>query len=110
MRSRLKACTLTSAAIGLCTLAGCARRANSNPVFITVNDHGRVAARLDTYVYAPAVAGRRPVVILSHGSAAFQDAGGNVQFHLLTGVDGHGLRAHPDSWRPIVDSFLAAHD
>jgi dienelactone hydrolase len=42
-------------------------------------------------------------------AAAFQDAGANVQFHLLSGVDGHGLRAHPDSWRPIVDGFLATH-
>jgi len=41
-------------------------------------------------------------------AAAFQDAGGNVQFHLLSGVDGHGLRAHPNSWRPLIDAFLAA--
>ena len=41
-------------------------------------------------------------------AAAFQDAGANVQFYLLSGVDGHGLRAHPNSWRPIIDAFLAA--
>jgi dienelactone hydrolase len=43
-------------------------------------------------------------------AAAFQDAGGHVEFHLLSGVDGHGLRAHPNAWRPLIDSFLAAHD
>jgi dienelactone hydrolase len=39
-------------------------------------------------------------------AAAFQAAGGNVQFHLVSGVDGHGLRAYPNSWRPIIDAFL----
>src|SRR5580765_4818590 len=54
-------------AICFLTLAGCDRR--KNPVFIAVSDRGRVEARLETYVYAPADAGRRPVVILSHGSS-----------------------------------------
>ena len=69
--SLMRASSVKSARVSLAivflALAGCDRR--ENPVFIAVNDHGRVEARLETYVYSSAVAGRRPVMILSHGSS-----------------------------------------
>src|SRR5215831_6786230 len=38
-------------------------------VYVTVTENGRAEAQLETHVYFPAAVGRRPVVLLNHGSA-----------------------------------------
>lgn len=52
-------------------LLGC--RKAPEPVFVPVaNQAGGIDAQLETYVYLPAAAGKRPVVILNHGSSGGQ--------------------------------------
>ena len=69
MKNRSNSCILASIAVSLCTLAGCARRSNSNPVFITVAimAASRPGSK-PTFIPLPSRAGE-PVAILSHGSS-----------------------------------------
>jgi dienelactone hydrolase len=44
-------------------------------------------------------------------AAAYREAGGNVEYHLLPAVggEGHGLIQAPAAWAPSLEAFLGAH-